>query len=120
MGTVVHPKAYRFNAISGNVKCKQHFIPAANQAVIITVSFKELILFLAFSASTELQFIKVYFYLDEHMILLYYIQFFIYYNIDESIFDNENLIIKSIIQVVDNLLNLHCIFFFLNHVLFRL
>ncbi|XP_011494413.1 PREDICTED: uncharacterized protein LOC105359497 [Ceratosolen solmsi marchali] len=38
IGTVVHPKAYKFNSISGNIKCKQHFIPAANQAIIITLN----------------------------------------------------------------------------------
>ncbi|XP_023248428.1 uncharacterized protein LOC106647468 [Copidosoma floridanum] len=35
-GKVVHPKVNRFS--SGNVKCKQYFIPAANQAVIITLN----------------------------------------------------------------------------------
>ncbi|OXU31910.1 hypothetical protein TSAR_006466 [Trichomalopsis sarcophagae] len=34
-GTVVHPKT---NTISKHAQCKQHFIPAANQAVIITLN----------------------------------------------------------------------------------
>ena len=38
-GTVVHPESSRFKSHSGNIKCKQHFIPASNQVVIITVSF---------------------------------------------------------------------------------
>ncbi|KAL7303452.1 hypothetical protein TKK_0004634 [Trichogramma kaykai] len=37
-GMVLHPKMDRFSSESGNVKCKQHFIPAANQAVIITLN----------------------------------------------------------------------------------
>ncbi|XP_058793982.1 uncharacterized protein LOC131665838 [Phymastichus coffea] len=37
-GMVIQPKVNRFNAVSSNVKCKQHFIPAANQAVVITLN----------------------------------------------------------------------------------
>lgn len=33
----MHP-AHRLFAREGPVKCKQHFIPAANQSVIVTVS----------------------------------------------------------------------------------
>ncbi|KAL2714116.1 uncharacterized protein V1478_016673 [Vespula squamosa] len=36
-GTVVHPEPHRLFAVEGPAKCKQHFIPATNQSVIITV-----------------------------------------------------------------------------------
>lgn len=50
-GTVTHPEATRIKSQhNGNVKCKQHFIPAANQAVIITVSFLILFYFSEFFA----------------------------------------------------------------------
>ena len=37
-GTVVHPEPHRLFAMEGPIKCRQHFIPAANQSVIIRVS----------------------------------------------------------------------------------
>ncbi|KAK1131632.1 hypothetical protein K0M31_017922, partial [Melipona bicolor] len=36
-GTVVHPEPHRLFAMEGPIKCRQHFIPAANQSVIIRV-----------------------------------------------------------------------------------
>lgn len=38
-GSVVHPEPHRLFAMEGPVKCRQHFIPAPNQSVIITVSY---------------------------------------------------------------------------------
>lgn len=37
-GSVVHPEPHRLFAMEGPVKCRQHFIPAPNQSVVITVS----------------------------------------------------------------------------------
>ncbi|KAL6265522.1 hypothetical protein P5V15_002317 [Pogonomyrmex californicus] len=36
-GSVVHPEPHRLFAMEGPVKCRQHFIPAPNQSVVITV-----------------------------------------------------------------------------------
>ncbi|XP_026295086.1 uncharacterized protein LOC100578611 isoform X4 [Apis mellifera] len=36
-GSVVHPDPYRLFAMERPIKCRQHFIPAANQSVIIRV-----------------------------------------------------------------------------------
>nr|XP_003706760.1 PREDICTED: uncharacterized protein LOC100877900 [Megachile rotundata] len=36
-GSVVHPDPHRLFAMEGPIKCRQHFIPAANQSVIIRV-----------------------------------------------------------------------------------
>ncbi|XP_029034401.1 uncharacterized protein LOC114871949 [Osmia bicornis bicornis] len=36
-GSVVHPEPHRLFAMEGPIKCRQHFIPAANQSVIIRV-----------------------------------------------------------------------------------
>ncbi|XP_017762965.1 PREDICTED: uncharacterized protein LOC108552808 [Eufriesea mexicana] len=36
-GFVVHPEPHRLFAMEGPIKCRQHFIPAANQSVIIRV-----------------------------------------------------------------------------------
>ncbi|XP_020710895.2 uncharacterized protein LOC105690974 [Athalia rosae] len=36
-GSVVHPAPHRLFAMEGALKCRQHFIPAANQSVIITL-----------------------------------------------------------------------------------
>lgn len=39
----MHPEPHRLFAMEGPVKCRQHFIPAPNQSVVITVSSKSLI-----------------------------------------------------------------------------
>ncbi|KAL6425356.1 hypothetical protein ACFW04_009508 [Cataglyphis niger] len=36
-GSVVHPEPHRLFAMEGPIKCRQHFIPAPNQSVVITV-----------------------------------------------------------------------------------
>ncbi|XP_054006507.1 uncharacterized protein LOC128891206 [Hylaeus anthracinus] len=36
-GSVVHPEPHRLSAMKGPIKCKQHFIPARNQSVVIRV-----------------------------------------------------------------------------------
>ncbi|XP_003394054.1 uncharacterized protein LOC100643756 [Bombus terrestris] len=36
-GSVVHPEPHRLFAMEGPIKCRQHFIPAANQSVIIRI-----------------------------------------------------------------------------------
>ncbi|XP_046619142.1 uncharacterized protein LOC124304671 [Neodiprion virginianus] len=36
-GSVVHPAPHRLFSLEGPLKCRQHFIPAANQSVIITL-----------------------------------------------------------------------------------
>ncbi|KZC07540.1 PREDICTED: uncharacterized protein LOC107185845 [Dufourea novaeangliae] len=36
-GSVVHPEPHRLFAMDGPIKCRQHFIPARNQSVIIRV-----------------------------------------------------------------------------------